>query len=453
MMLTLPTTSAAPTKAAPVITDRGAQIFFPNEISFAATIEASSEIRDLRLEYGVDQRTCGTVIAIAIPEFEPGQRAEVEWTWDMRQSGSLPPGATIWYRWRATDSTGAEQVSTEQRFTWLDDQHRWQTITRGMLNLHWYEGNRSFAQELLDSAYESTERLGRDTGVTPQRQINIYIYADSASMRDAVLYEQSWTGGLAFSDYALTIMGVGQDELDWGRRVLAHELTHVLVGDRAFSCIGSIPTWLNEGIAVYGEGGPEIYSLSQLTAAIEADTIFSLRSLSGSFSTDPQLVDLSYTQSYSVVRFLIAEYGREKILDVFDRLAQGEQIEPVLNDVYGFGVDGLEDRWRDAIGAKPRQNAGIAPTPTIQPTAIPTIIPIGAESQLSASPVAIVAEPTSTAPANTTSPPSSTTPAPTSEPSAFSPLLTTVLIGSAVLLAIVLLAALGIVAVVRRTRR
>jgi hypothetical protein len=371
----------------------------------------------------------------------------------MRQSGSLPPGATIWYRWRATDSTGAEQVSTEQRFTWLDDQHRWQTITRGMLNLHWYEGNRSFAQELLDSAYESTERLGRDTGVTPQRQINIYIYADSASMRDAVLYEQSWTGGLAFSDYALTIMGVGQDELDWGRRVLAHELTHVLVGDRAFSCIGSIPTWLNEGIAVYGEGGPEIYSLSQLTAAIEADTIFSLRSLSGSFSTDPQLVDLSYTQSYSVVRFLIAEYGREKILDVFDRLAQGEQIEPVLNDVYGFGVDGLEDRWRDAIGAKPRQNAGIAPTPTIQPTAIPTIIPIGAESQLSASPVAIVAEPTSTAPANTTSPPSSTTPAPTSEPSAFSPLLTTVLIGSAVLLAIVLLAALGIVAVVRRTRR
>jgi hypothetical protein len=40
----------------------------------------------------------------------------------------------------------------------------------------------------------------------------------------------------------------------WDRTHVIHELTHVLVGHYAFSCIGSVPTWLNEGLAMYSEG-------------------------------------------------------------------------------------------------------------------------------------------------------------------------------------------------------
>ena len=39
------------------------------------------------------------VIAKAFPEFTPGQTINAEWTWEMRQSGSLPPGAQLWWRW------------------------------------------------------------------------------------------------------------------------------------------------------------------------------------------------------------------------------------------------------------------------------------------------------------------------------------------------------------------
>ena len=35
----------------------------------------------------------GEVIAKAFPQFTPGKTVEAEWTWEMRQSGSLPPGA------------------------------------------------------------------------------------------------------------------------------------------------------------------------------------------------------------------------------------------------------------------------------------------------------------------------------------------------------------------------
>jgi hypothetical protein len=407
-----PTYAAQP----PAITDRGATLEFPNAITFAADLRADSEISTIVLEYGVEQRTCGEVLALAYPEYTAGNNASVSWTWDMRQSGSLPPGATIWYRWRATDSSGQTVTSETQRITWLDDLHSWKTIRRDLLNLHWYEGDRAFALALLESASNSLGQLGNDTGVVAQRPIDIYIYSSSADMREAVLYEPGWTGGLAYSDYSLTIIGVAPDQLSWGRRVIAHELTHVLVGNQAFSCIGSIPTWLNEGIAVYGEGGPETYSLNALSAAIENDTLLSVRSLSGGFSEDPGQADLSYVQSYSIVRYLITEYGREKLLGTFDRLAQGDDIEQVLQETYGFGLDGLEDRWRVAIQAAPRRNAGEAATPTALAGAIPTIAPIEPGSRIAANPTPQPQPTTNSVVEPTTTIPVPDAPAPTQTP-------------------------------------
>jgi hypothetical protein len=100
-----------------------------------------------------------------------------------------------------------------------------------------------------------------------------------------------------------------------------------------------------------------------------------VRSLSAGFSSDPSQADLSYTQSYSIVQYLINTYGREKILAVFDKLALGEPIESVLQDVYGFGVDGLEHRWRKSVGARPRRGAE-SNEPTPVPTIVPTLIPV-----------------------------------------------------------------------------
>jgi hypothetical protein len=127
------------------IEDQGPTLEFPERLTFAAHVESGAEIARVILEYGVEQLTCGTVIAKAFPDFEPGNTADVSWTWEMLQSGSQPPGARIWYRWRAIDQAGNERVSDEQQFTWLDDAHDWQSISQGMLNFHWYDGSRDFA--------------------------------------------------------------------------------------------------------------------------------------------------------------------------------------------------------------------------------------------------------------------------------------------------------------------
>ena len=348
---------------------------FPDRLTFRAEFQNDRPIEKVTLEYGVDQWTCGTVIAKAFPEIKPGQDVSAEWTWEMKQSGSQPPGSKIWWRWHIFDDQGQEIVTNRKEAVWLDDQHDWQTASGDNINLHWYAGGASFGRELHQSAVKSLDDLARVTGLRTDKPIDLYIYGDTQDMRDAVLYEPGWTGGLAYSDHNIVIIGITPDEMDWGKRTQAHELTHVLVGQLTFSCLSDIPTWLAEGLAVYGEGGPDQPSQKQFDEALTENTLLPVRSLSGGFSEDPSKADISYTQSYSLVQFLIEKYGQDKMLDFLRTLRDGATVDEALQQAYGFDIEGFEDAWRAEIGAQPRSGSAAKPTPTRVPTIVPTFKP------------------------------------------------------------------------------
>ena len=352
-------------------------VSFPESATFRAEFQAGAIITSVVLEYGVDQLTCGTVVAKSFPQFTPAADVLIEWTWEMRQSGSLPPGALLWWRWQVQDANGAQFTSPRQTIIWLDSLHSWQEISGGNINLHYYEGGQTFGQALHDAAAQALVRLSQDVGLLPERPVDIYIYANTNDLRDAILYEPAWIGGQAFPESNIVIIGVSTAELDWGKSTEAHELTHVLVGQLTFTCLGFIPTWLNEGLAMYGEGGPGSFELAQFDQAKTADQLVALRSLSGGFSEESDRANLSYTESYSAVNFLIQTYGRDKMTALLAALRNGATADEALHSVYGFDTDGLEDAWRASIGAAPRVGLG-NPTPVSTPTHVPTIVPVGA---------------------------------------------------------------------------
>ncbi len=352
---------------------------FPDSITLKATISGDAPITSVVLEYGVEKLTCGTVVANAFPSFTPSTEVNLEWTWEMKQSGSLPPGAMLWWRWRYTDANGVESLSEKKTVTWLDSQHDWQKINSGFVNVHWYSGDQAFAQELLNAAETGLARLKNDAGLEPDAPIHLYIYGDTEDMKDAILYEPGWTGGLAYPDYDIVIIGIAERDVDWGRSTIAHELTHVLVGHLTFSCLGDVPTWLNEGLAVYSEGALDPSSERQLNDAISNDELLTLRSLSGGFSEVPSRAYLSYSQSYSVVKFMIESYGQEKMNALLISLRDGTTIDDALIKIYGFDVEGLETLWRDAIGA-PHHPVSAQPTAQPTPTFVPTYIPFAGVS-------------------------------------------------------------------------
>src|SRR5512140_1856331 len=136
---------AAPAHAqtSTTVVSNAARLTFPDSLIFNAEFKAGSNITEVVLEYGVNQLTCGTVQAKAFPAVTPAPDVKVAWSWDMRQSGSLPPGATVWWFWQVTDSGGAQFTSPTQTVVWLDNTHSWQTLTGGNINLHYYNGGAS----------------------------------------------------------------------------------------------------------------------------------------------------------------------------------------------------------------------------------------------------------------------------------------------------------------------
>jgi hypothetical protein len=386
---------------------------FPNTITFKAEFKSGANITSVVLEYGEDQLTCGTVIAKAFPQLTAAGDVQVEWTWDMRQSGSVPPGATLWWHWLVQDANGAQLSSPTKTIIWLDSTHSWQEISGGNINLHYYDGGQSFGQALHDAAAQALVRLSNDVGISSDKPVDIYIFANTNDLQASILFAPSWAGGEAFPATNIVIIGVSTDLLDWGKGAEAHELTHVLVGHLTFSCLGFIPTWLNEGLAMYGEGGPAPAEVTQFDQAKAANQLLALSSLVGAFSDEANRVSLSYSEAYSVVNYLIQTYGRVKMTALLLSLRGGNTIDQALQTSYGFDTNGLEDVWRASIGAAPR--AGVSnPTPVFTPTQVPTFVPIGAAPLAPAAPTP---RPTlaqaSVTPEPTVQPPG---PAPTSVP-------------------------------------
>ncbi len=121
------------------------------------------------------------------------------------------------------------------------------------------------------------------------------------------------------------------------------------------------------------------------------NTLLSVRSLSGGFSEVSDKAFLSYSESYSLVKFLIETYGQDKMTALLVSLRDGTTIDEALQQTYGFDVDGLEDAWRQAIEAEPRA-VSAQPTAQATPTFVPTIVPISGSSgkvELQATPTAI----------------------------------------------------------------
>jgi hypothetical protein len=133
---------------------------------------------------------------------------------------------------------------------------------------------------------------------------------------------------------------------EWSINALAHELGHLAVHQITFSPYGAdLPLWLDEGLAMHAQFSQESYIPGLLKSALDYNAMISLRSLCSPFSAISQLAALSYAESYSVVDYLITEYGRDEILNLLLAFKEGNTNDEALQKVYGFDLNELEARW------------------------------------------------------------------------------------------------------------
>jgi hypothetical protein len=335
------------------VTFSGAEAQFPSAITFTLEAEADSDIVDIDLEYRVSRRSLVEQSCRVDVDFTPGESVAASWRWDMLETGGLPPGTEVEYRWCIEDADNNIVESSPNTVRFDDLRYDWSHISSDQINFFWYEGDDSFVQELVDAADAALDDLSEEVGVSLGQPANFYIYANSWDLHGALVYPDEWTGGVAFPAYNTIVIGIAPGSMDWGKRAIAHELGHLVVHQYVFGPYGVLPTWLDEGLAMDAEGDLRSDLQQMLSQAIARDTLFSISSIASSFPADPYEAKLSYAESYSVVQFLIDSYGSGKIVELLQVFKDGSTDDEALLQVYGFDTAGLGERWRVSLGLDP----------------------------------------------------------------------------------------------------
>jgi len=158
---------------------------------------------------------------------------------------------------------------------------------------------------------------------------------------------------VAYTEYHTIAIGISPGDLAWGKRAMVHELAHLAVQQATFSGYGvSLPTWLEEGIAMYTEGELTSQFQTILNSAIAGNNLFTVKSLCSPFPADPDSAYIAYAQSYSIVEYLITERGGQAgMLDLLNAFKQGSGYVEALDQVYGFDIIQLNTLWRDYVNA------------------------------------------------------------------------------------------------------
>ncbi|MEM7028633.1 MAG: peptidase MA family metallohydrolase [Chloroflexota bacterium] len=352
LLLVLLTPPPAFAQASIEITEQKINSWFRRSMSAQLRAEHDVDITQVEFFYrdSLDAVTLKDVV-----DFEPNTQIRVNYNLN-RLSFSLPPGAEIEYWWRLTDSRGDTLTTEPTLYQYKDNRFEFKVLENDRLTLFWYTGRQAFGQALFRQANSALDRLERDINVSIERPIKIYIYGNHRDLMSSIsVGAREWTGGVAYSDHGVIVIGISPDNLDWGLRAMTHELTHLVVHDATDNPFGGLPTWLNEGIAVYNESPdvlePEFREV--VDEAVANNTLPTLRSLSSGFPADAQEARLAYGQSGAVFHFMINTYGTEAMAQLLAIFSEGTVPDKALEEALGEDTWSLDNAFRASLGLPP----------------------------------------------------------------------------------------------------
>jgi len=347
---------------------------FPKGIIFKLDFESEEPVKEVRFRYAIAPDGSR---AYGVPEC--AGVTSVQCTFDLKSTASnfLIPGVEITYFWEITDQAGRTVETDPDRCMYQDDRFDWRSLSEDGLTVWFYAGSEDDMRSLLSVGQDTLTRMGSLLGTEVDFPVKVFVYDSAEDMQPVLLAGQLspehgviTLGEVVVSDTAV----VAHDA--YALDILRHELSHIVMRNAVKGPFSNLPAWLEEGVAVYGQSQPLADMKSALEAAIKSNRPFTIRSLSSaSVGESGGSVGLFYGQSYSVVRFLIDDYGEEKFRELLAAFREGNRTDDALMQVYGFDQDGLENAWRRSVGLPERIIEGGQEQPS---NPLPQITPFGA---------------------------------------------------------------------------
>ena len=377
MLLAAPPVHAAPTAGRPTV-----EAPDPGSVSFRLGVQTGADLASAMVTYKVLDPN-GNVRGELNAEVSPGQTANLLATMQTNSNQRyIPVGSQIAYSWTVVDKGGGTLTTPEETFVFLDGRFQWQSRKSGLVTVYWYGGNDANALQVIQAAADSIEKNQKLLRVTLAYPVRLVVYRNTTEGRPAqqprgAAFDGSViTGGSRVATDLVHIYDpIGAGFVD----VTRHEVGHILTRVAGIGPIARIPSWLDEGTAVYSQLDPGRGYTQSLQLGIRTDQVMRLRNMV-SASNQPSTVDLFYGQSWAVVKFMVDTYGEAKFAALFKAIKEDTPVDAALKQTMGVDQDGLYNEWRKSVGLKAIDFPPIAEAtpavavPTQQPLRIPTAV-------------------------------------------------------------------------------
>jgi lipopolysaccharide export system protein LptA len=377
-LLAVPITPLAPSyhalalsSSSPIaITSQSTSVNFPNLITFNVSArDTSSNI--VSAEIIVDLQNNSGPSTNNVPIGAPGRSVNLSYQESTTDQNFIPPGDTVTYFWRFADSAGNLYLEPQQSLTTTDTRFTWQHLDRGLLQVDWYGRPQNFGQVVLNDASQDLGSISANLGGSLESQINLWVYETDTDFHGSLppgSYE--WVGGVAFPMLKEAEIVVADPNDLTLVRDMPHELTH-LVFHQLIGLQNSVPTWFDEGLAVFNQQYHEAEMKARFDQALATHSLLRLDSISFGFPANADEAYLAYAQSWNLVQYMYSTFGTSRMIQFIKNIANpAYDFNQAMQAALGVDTPLLENQWRLHLNqpAIPLPPTDITPTPHVTPT-------------------------------------------------------------------------------------
>ena len=328
------------------VTDVGVFDDFGQHVTFQARLQSSIPIASVALVFSDNFDELVRRFPVGISE-----DGVVTYRFDTTQN-VLRPFVTISFWFEVTLQNGQTARSDNYRVQYVDDRFTWQQQVDGGLRVHWYEGDASFGDALLDVSRRGLNAVDTIISAPQAAPLDVYVYASTSDLQSALfLGGESWQGGHANPKLGVVMVAVapGPGQSIDMETLIPHELAHVMLYRSVGEGYDSLPVWLSEGIASLAELYPNPDYDQALTIASQNDSLLPIADLCDTFPLDASRAYLAYAESQSFVRFLRDSYGTPALFSLISAYADGLSCEQGVVRALGTSLVSLDTRWRESV--------------------------------------------------------------------------------------------------------
>ena len=343
---------------------------FPEGIRFEIVASSPSLINEIAVNFRVGQQISGVYEYL---DFESAREVNGTLFWQTNTSAKyVPPGTIIEYSFTITDESGDTLNSENNYLVYSDSRFEWEEIESGTISVAYHGPVKSRAEDILDAMNQTLFMMEPVFGDVQGDPIRVTMYNNVSEMMGALppssstIRSELITEGQAYPDIGtLLVLGGGR----MSRGTASHEVTHILVHRAGDSVFSGVPSWLNEGLAEFGNVSPSFSYDVALDFAVHADRLMPITAMKNR-PGNPEDVIIFYGAASSIVEFMILKYGPGKMFTLLSEHKSGMNLDDAIEFVYGIDKLTLENEWRSYIGApkyEPDLSEKQLPTPIPRP--------------------------------------------------------------------------------------